>query len=77
MLHDANAENRRLREENGRLKIENIFLKNELNRADRAKALADVSGAYAVADGGGDGDRDGRGIEFQGGVRGPRARCRA
>ncbi len=40
MLHEADAENRRLREENGRLKLDNIFLKNELSRADRAKALA-------------------------------------
>src|SRR6267154_642321 len=39
MLHDADRENRSLREENGRLKMENIFLKNEMNRADRAKAL--------------------------------------
>ncbi|SPE34813.1 Rod shape-determining protein MreC [Candidatus Sulfopaludibacter sp. SbA6] len=38
-LHDTNAENRRLVEENGRLKLENTFLKNEVNRADRAKAL--------------------------------------
>ena len=38
-LHDTNAENRRLTEENGRLKLENTFLRNELNRADRAKAL--------------------------------------
>jgi rod shape-determining protein MreC len=38
-LHDTNAENRRLSEENGRLKLENTFLKNELSRADRAKAL--------------------------------------
>ncbi|HLK68473.1 MAG TPA: rod shape-determining protein MreC [Bryobacteraceae bacterium] len=40
MLHDADGENRRLREENGRLKLDNIFLRNELNRADRAQALA-------------------------------------
>src|SRR5215469_3531435 len=39
MLHDADAENRRLREEVGRLKIQNIFLQNQLNTADRAKAL--------------------------------------
>src|ERR1017187_5092282 len=39
MLHDADAENRRLRDENGHLKLDNIFLKNELNRADRAQAL--------------------------------------
>lgn len=39
MLHDADADNRRLREQVGRLKIENIFLKNQLNTADRAKAL--------------------------------------
>jgi rod shape-determining protein MreC len=39
MLHDAENENRRLREENGKLKLDNIFLKNELSRADRAKAL--------------------------------------
>jgi rod shape-determining protein MreC len=38
-LYDTNAENRRLREELGRIKLENIFLKNELNTADRAKAL--------------------------------------
>ncbi|HWC98515.1 MAG TPA: rod shape-determining protein MreC [Candidatus Sulfopaludibacter sp.] len=38
-LHDTNAENRRLKEEVGRLKLENVFLKNELNTADRAKAL--------------------------------------
>jgi rod shape-determining protein MreC len=38
-LHDTNAENRRLQEEVGRLKLENTFLKNEINRADRAKAL--------------------------------------
>ena len=39
LLHQADVDNRRLTEENGRLKVENIFLKNELNRADRAKAL--------------------------------------
>lgn len=38
-LHNADAENRRLRNEVGRLKIENIFLKDQLNTADRAKAL--------------------------------------
>lgn len=38
-LHDTNAENRRLKEEIGRLKLENIFLKNEISTADRAKAL--------------------------------------
>jgi rod shape-determining protein MreC len=38
-LHDADAENRRLREEVGRLKLDNIFLRNELNQADRVKAL--------------------------------------
>ena len=30
-LHNTDAENRRLNQEVGRLKIENIFLKNELN----------------------------------------------
>lgn len=39
MLHAADAENRRLQAEVGRLKIDNIFLKNELNSAERAKAL--------------------------------------
>jgi rod shape-determining protein MreC len=39
LLHDADANNRRLSDELGRLKIENIFLKNQLNTADRAKAL--------------------------------------
>ncbi len=38
-LKDTSAENRRLREEVGKLRIENTFLKNELNTADRAKAL--------------------------------------
>ena len=39
LLHDTNAENRRLKPELDRLKMENISLKNELNTADRAKAL--------------------------------------
>jgi rod shape-determining protein MreC len=39
LLHDTNAENRRLQAELDRLKLDNIFLKSELNRADRAKAL--------------------------------------
>jgi rod shape-determining protein MreC len=39
LLHDTSAENRRLQTEVDRLKLDNIFLKNELNRADRAKAL--------------------------------------
>lgn len=38
-LHDTNEENRRLKEEVGRLKLDNVFLRNELNTADRAKAL--------------------------------------
>src|SRR5947208_8305498 len=39
LLHDTNQENRRLREDLDKLKMENVFLKNELNTADRAKAL--------------------------------------
>jgi rod shape-determining protein MreC len=39
LLRDAGEENRRLQEERDRLKVENVFLKNELNLADRAKAL--------------------------------------
>lgn len=39
MLHDADAENRRLRNEVGQLKIQNIFLQDQLNTAERAKAL--------------------------------------
>ncbi|MGB9454787.1 MAG: rod shape-determining protein MreC [Bryobacteraceae bacterium] len=39
LLHDEDAENRRLRDQVGRLKLDNIFLKNELNTAERAKAL--------------------------------------
>jgi rod shape-determining protein MreC len=39
LLHRADEENRQLHEEIGRLRVENIYLKNELNRADRAKAL--------------------------------------
>jgi rod shape-determining protein MreC len=38
-LHDADAENRRMQQEIGRLKMENIFLRNEVATADRAKAL--------------------------------------
>ncbi len=38
-LHDADAENRQLRAEVGKLKMDNIFLRNELNQADRVKAL--------------------------------------
>jgi len=38
-LHDADAQNRKLQAEVDRLRIENIFLKNELNTAERAKAL--------------------------------------
>lgn len=38
-LHDADAENRRLRDEVGRLKMDNIFLRNQLSEADRVKAL--------------------------------------
>lgn len=39
LLHDTHQDNRRLQSELDRLKLENIFLKNELNTADRAKAL--------------------------------------
>src|SRR5579864_7642558 len=38
-LHDTHDQNRRLQAEVDKLKLENIFLKNELNTADRAKAL--------------------------------------
>ncbi len=38
-LRDTNAEKRRLQTEVDKLRLENIFLKNELNTADRAKAL--------------------------------------
>jgi rod shape-determining protein MreC len=40
LLHDTHADNVRLQTEVNRLKLENDFLKNELNTADRAKALA-------------------------------------
>ena len=40
LLHDAHQENLRLQAEVGRLKLDNNYLKNELNMADRAKALA-------------------------------------
>src|SRR4051794_3632857 len=39
LLRDASTENRKLRDEVGRLRLENNFLQNELNTADRAKAL--------------------------------------
>src|SRR5437762_10798615 len=37
LLHDTNAENRRLKEERDALKLQNIFLKNQLNMAERAE----------------------------------------
>jgi rod shape-determining protein MreC len=39
VLKEAGEENRRLREEVGKLRMENNFLRNELSTADRAKAL--------------------------------------
>lgn len=39
LMHDASEENRKLRDEVGRLRIENNFLRNELATAERAKAL--------------------------------------
>jgi rod shape-determining protein MreC len=39
LLHDTHQENQRLRTELDRMKMENVFLKNELNTAERAKAL--------------------------------------
>jgi rod shape-determining protein MreC len=39
LLHDTSSENKRLQAEVDRLRVENTFLKNELNTADRAKAL--------------------------------------
>ncbi len=39
LLHDTNDQNRKLQAEVDRLKMENIFLKNEVNTGDRAKAL--------------------------------------
>jgi rod shape-determining protein MreC len=40
LLRDTHEENRRLQAEVDRLKLDNNYLKNELNMADRAKALA-------------------------------------
>ena len=40
LLHDTHEENQRLQAELDRLKLENNFLKNELNTAERGKALA-------------------------------------
>jgi rod shape-determining protein MreC len=39
-LHDTREQNRRIREELGRLKMENQFLRTELSTADRARALS-------------------------------------
>jgi rod shape-determining protein MreC len=39
LMHDASEDNRRLRDELGRLRLENNFLRNELATAERAKAL--------------------------------------
>ncbi len=42
-LRDVRTENKQMKEELGRLKLENQFLKTELSSADRAKALATFS----------------------------------
>ena len=39
LMHDASEENRKLRDEVGRLRLQVNFLQNELNTAERAKAL--------------------------------------
>ncbi|HUB34504.1 MAG TPA: rod shape-determining protein MreC [Bryobacteraceae bacterium] len=39
LMHDASEENRHLRDELGRTRMENTFLRNELATAERAKAL--------------------------------------
>jgi rod shape-determining protein MreC len=39
LMRDTHAENQRLKTERDQLKLENIFLKNQLNTADRAQAL--------------------------------------
>ncbi len=39
LMHDASEDNRRLRDELGRLRLENNFLQNQLATAERAKAL--------------------------------------
>ena len=39
LMHQANEDARRLKDEVDRLRVENIFLRNELSLADRAKAL--------------------------------------
>ena len=44
LLHDTHEQNRQLQAELDKLKIENNFLKNELNLAQRAKALAVFQG---------------------------------
>ena len=41
LLHDAHEENRRLQAEVGRLKLDNIYLKNEIGMADRAPNTRD------------------------------------
>jgi rod shape-determining protein MreC len=40
LLRDVHEENRRLKADRDRLKVENVFLKTELSAADRAQALA-------------------------------------
>ena len=72
LLHDTNQENQRLRAELDRLKMENVFLKNELNTADRAKALQvfqqhTPSKTLAATH-----HRHRRRVELQSGVRGSR-----
>jgi rod shape-determining protein MreC len=40
ILLDVREENRKLRDENSRLKIENVYYRNQLQTADRARALS-------------------------------------
>src|SRR5579872_6724885 len=39
-LHDTREQNRQIRDELGRLKMQNQFLRSELSTADRARALS-------------------------------------
>ncbi len=52
-LHDADAENRRLHAENDRLKLDKIFLTNELSRAENAnQAAPDLPAAHTIQNSG-------------------------
>ena len=72
VLLNVHGENVKLQRENGQLKIENNYLKNELATADRARALSVFRGALAVEDYRRARHRQRHRGQLEGGVRRPR-----